>query len=114
VLRTRDTVLFGPLIRDPDLGREKNPEPGFGMTIPDYFSESFFGQNIIKCFDADPNPEYFDLDPGSGFEKFGFGIRYIHPGSATLLDRYLPFEKNANLQINGTHFNVLQINKTFS
>jgi hypothetical protein len=32
------------------------------------------------------DPEiFFTLDLGSGMEKFGFGIRDKHPGSATLL-----------------------------
>jgi hypothetical protein len=42
-----------------------------------YFLElrNLFWVKILKSFDA---------DPGSGMEKFGSGIRYKHPGSATL------------------------------
>ncbi len=50
------------------------------MNIQDNFSESLetvFWVKIFRFFDA-------DLDLGSGMEKFRSGIRYIHPGSATL------------------------------
>ncbi len=52
----------------------KNPGSGFGMNIPDHFSESletFFGLKILKFFDADLDPGFgifstMDLfDPGS-------------------------------------------------
>jgi hypothetical protein len=56
------------------------------MNIPDHFSESLvtvFWVKIFKFFDADPGIRDL-LDPGSGMKKFGSGIRYKHPGSATL------------------------------
>jgi hypothetical protein len=38
----------------------------------------------LKFFDADPDPGIFLIrDPG--WEKFGYGIRDKHPGSATLI-----------------------------
>jgi hypothetical protein len=61
------------------------------MNIPDNFSESFetvFGLKILKFVDADLDPGFgilLTLDLGSGMEKFGSGIWYKHPGSATLL-----------------------------
>jgi hypothetical protein len=63
------------------------------MNIPGNFSESFehfFGLKIIDFFDADRDLGSgisLTLDPGSGMEKFESGIRYKHPGSATLRER---------------------------
>jgi hypothetical protein len=61
------------------------------MNIPDHISESLetiFWVKILKFFDADAGSwnRFLTLDPGSGMEKFGSGIRDKHPGSATLLD----------------------------
>jgi hypothetical protein len=57
------------------------------MNIPDHFSENFLTVFRAKQFlDADPDPgSGIIFVPGSGMEKFGFGIREKHPGSATLL-----------------------------
>jgi hypothetical protein len=60
------------------------------MNIPDHISkslETIFGFKRLKFIDADPDPGsgiFFTLDPRSGMEKFGSGIRDKHPGSATL------------------------------
>jgi len=49
------------------------------MNNPDNISESLetlFWVKILQYFDADPGSEIFlTLDPGSGIEKFGSGIR---------------------------------------
>jgi hypothetical protein len=40
-----------------------------------------------KYFDVDADTEpgtFLTLDPGSGMQKFGSGIRYKHPGCITL------------------------------
>jgi hypothetical protein len=59
------------------------------MNIPDHFSESldsFVRLTILKFFDTDPVWDLFDtINQGSAMEKFGSGIRYKHPGSATLV-----------------------------
>ncbi len=50
-----------------------------------YFQElrnTFFGLNIYKFFDANPDPESFW--PWIRDGKFGSGIRNKHPGSSTL------------------------------
>jgi hypothetical protein len=60
---------------------------GSGKNIPDNFCESLetvFRLKILKFFYADPR-FFFTLDPG--WMKFGSGIRYKHPGSATLAFR---------------------------
>jgi hypothetical protein len=46
-------------------------------------------KKILKFFNADPNPGFrifLTLDPESGMEKFGCGIRDKHPRSATLVE----------------------------
>jgi hypothetical protein len=46
----------------------------------------FWVKNTVLKFFADPDPGsgiFLTLDPGSGMEKFGSGIRDKHPGSAT-------------------------------
>ncbi len=59
----------------------KNPDPGSGMNIPDYFSESLetvFRVKILIFFDAGPDPGseiFLILDPRSRIEKFESGIR---------------------------------------
>ncbi len=48
-----------------------------------------FGFKILKFFNADPNQGFrifLTLDPESGMEKFGSGIRDKHPRSATLAE----------------------------
>jgi hypothetical protein len=50
--------------------------------------KQLLGKKMLKFFDADPNlgsVTFLTLDPVSGMEKFGSGIRYKHPGSATLI-----------------------------
>jgi hypothetical protein len=70
------------------------------MNIPDHISESLetiFWVKILNFFDADADPGIFmTLDPGSGMEKFGSGIWYKHPGSATLLTEIRAFEQVNN------------------
>ncbi len=77
MLRIWDPVPFLPL--DPGSGMGKNQDlyPGSesGMKIPDHISESleiiFFWLQILKFFDADPDPGFeifLTLDPGSGME----------------------------------------------
>ncbi len=55
----------------PGSGMGKKSKSGSGMNIPEHISESletiFFGLNILKFFDADPDLEYgifLTLDPG--------------------------------------------------
>jgi hypothetical protein len=59
--------LFDP--RDPGWVENQDPDPGFGMNIPDHISkclEQFFWVN----FDADADPGIMlTLDPGSGMEN---------------------------------------------
>jgi hypothetical protein len=64
-------VLVDHCIRDPD-PRWKKSKSGNRDENPK--------SQILKFFDA-------DLDPGSEMEKFGSGIRYKHPGYATLAQR---------------------------
>jgi hypothetical protein len=62
------------------------------MGIPDHISESLETIFWVKFLDADPDPGsgiYLTLDLGSGEEKFGSGIWDKHPGSATLVFRFL-------------------------
>jgi hypothetical protein len=68
-------------------GMEKNPEPGSGIRDehPGSCKYQFFRLKVLKFFDADPDPGILStLDPGSGMEKIGSGIRDNDPGSATL------------------------------
>jgi hypothetical protein len=49
--------FFDSWIRDQDPGWKKNPDPGYGLNIPDNFSkrlEIFFWVKTLKFFDADP------------------------------------------------------------
>ncbi len=46
----------------------KNSRSGFGMNNPDHISESLETIFWVKIF------KFFDADPESGMEKFGFGI----------------------------------------
>jgi hypothetical protein len=77
----RDPVPFDPGsgIRDRKI-QDEHPRS--------YFRElrnNFFGLKICKFFDEEPDSGsgiFFTLDPGSGMEKFGSGIRDKHPGSA--------------------------------
>jgi hypothetical protein len=70
---------------------DKKSGSGSGMNIPVHIAESLetvFWVNKHKFVDVDPAPGseiFLTLDPGSGMEKFGSGIRDNHPGSATLL-----------------------------
>jgi hypothetical protein len=46
-----------------------------------------FRLKIVKFFDADSDlgsAIFLTLDPGSGMEKFGSGVRDKNPGSATV------------------------------
>jgi hypothetical protein len=59
----------------------KKTRSGSGMSIWIIFSRTkkqFFGIKILKSGIQNL------FDPGSGMEKFGFGIRDKHSGSATL------------------------------
>jgi hypothetical protein len=64
---------------------EKNPGPGSGINVSDPISKSlvnFWGLKILKFFVANPDPEFGDfltLDPESGMEKFGSGIKIPGP-----------------------------------
>jgi hypothetical protein len=94
VLQIRDQVLF--LTLDRGWGKNLDPDPGSGMNILDHFSESFkitipptrtppfsikltpgstFGVKILQFFNAELDPGFFALDPGSGMKKFGSGYR---------------------------------------
>jgi hypothetical protein len=68
-IRIRDPVPFEP--RDP--GWVKNPDPGSGsgMNNLDHISESLETIFWVKIF------KLFDVDPGSGIEKFGSGMEKI-------------------------------------
>ncbi len=63
---------------------------GSGMNIPDHISKSletiFRVKNTWILWWGSGSGIFFTLDPVSGMEKFGSGIRDKHPGSATLLD----------------------------
>ncbi len=66
----RDPVPFWPL--DPGSGMGKKSRSGSESL------EKNFGLKILKFFDADPDPGsgiFFTLDPGSGMDKFGTGVR---------------------------------------
>ncbi len=76
------------------------------MSIPYHISESLDTILWVKIYTfkflyADPDPRsriFFTLDPGSGMEKFGSGMRYKHPGTATRLTFLLPMlERELNL-----------------
>jgi hypothetical protein len=71
-----------------------DPDPGSGIEkkirIRDHFSESLetvFTFTVgLKILNSSMRIWIRDLvDPGSGMEKFGSGIRSKHPGFATLL-----------------------------
>jgi hypothetical protein len=59
------------------------------MNIADHISESLetiFWAEILKFFDADADPDPGSgniFDPGSGTEKFGFGINIPDPQHCT-------------------------------
>jgi hypothetical protein len=73
-------VPLDPCIRDPDPRWKKSKSgTGTGMNIPDPVF-LFLQLKMLKFFDA-------YSDPGSAMEKFGSGIRYKHPGYATLAQR---------------------------
>jgi hypothetical protein len=82
--------LVDPGIRDLGCVKSQDPGSGSGMNILDHISESLetiFCVKIFKFFYADPDAEsgiILTLDPGSGMEKVGSGIRDKHPGFATL------------------------------
>ncbi len=88
-IRIQDPVLFWPL--DPgsgsEMGKIQSRDPGLKSQI--FFSRTlhqFFGLQILKFFDADPDPWSFQpwiRDPG--WKKTGSGIRDKPPGSATLV-----------------------------
>jgi hypothetical protein len=69
----QDQVLFDPWILDPGLGgKNPDPDPGFGMNIPNHISESLvtisWVKNTFKYFASDQVPCIRDrknLDPGS-------------------------------------------------
>jgi hypothetical protein len=68
----------------------KKSGSGSGMNNQDHIFESletnFLGYTVLKFFDADQGSgteKIWIRDPG--WKKFGSGIRYKHPGSATLL-----------------------------
>jgi hypothetical protein len=78
MLRIRIRCLFDPWIRDPGWVkikiriREEHPGSQFRELI-----NNFLGQKL-EVFDANADPGIFlTLDPGSGMEKFGSGIRNI-------------------------------------
>jgi hypothetical protein len=82
VLRFRDPVFFFT----PGSGMEKKSSSR--MNIPDHFvSESletvFLGCKYLDSLMRIRSGDLFD--PRSGMLKFCSGIRYIHPGSATLV-----------------------------
>jgi hypothetical protein len=89
------------------MDKNQDPDPVSGMDISGHISESLetiFGLKVLQFFNADPGSGiFFTLEPGSGKEKFGAGIRNLfildpgsrkekfesgirdkHPGSATL------------------------------
>ncbi len=71
----------------PGSGMGKNPDPGWTSQIilPGNLKQ-FLWPKIPKFFDADMDPGsgiFLTLDPGSGMEKFGSGIK--HPGSVILV-----------------------------
>ncbi len=74
-MQIRDPILFYLF---PDLERGK--KSGSEMNIPDHFSV-FWVKNTYSLMQ---NRSRDLSDPGSGMEKFESGIRYEHPGSATL------------------------------
>jgi hypothetical protein len=76
-------MLFWSLIRD---GRKSR----FRMNIPDNFPESSETLFWVKKY---PNSLMririrVLFDPGCGMEKLGFGIRFKHSGSRTLLPMF--------------------------
>jgi hypothetical protein len=93
-------------IRDPAQSRS-----GSGMNIPDHISvslETIFGFKILKLFDVDPNRGsgiFLTLDPGSGMEKIGSGIRDKLPGSATLLKRIVKISDTCFIEANIVNMN---------
>ncbi len=65
-----------------------NPDHIFFFELRNHFFFWFFGVKILKFFDADPGSGMETVrirDPG--WKKVGSGIRYKHPGSATLMKR---------------------------
>jgi hypothetical protein len=82
--RIRDTVLFWSL--DPGWEKIRIRDPESWMNTTDNFSESLkqiLGKKYLNSLMRIRNRDLFDS--GSGMEKFGSGIWYKHPGSATLL-----------------------------
>jgi|LakMenEpi03Aug12_release.lakeMendotaPanAssembly.Ray.scaffolds.fasta_scaffold2055465_1 hypothetical protein len=81
-IRIHDPELFDPWMRILD---GKTIRIWVKHTVPVHISESienFFWIKIPEFFYEDPEPEPYDS--GSGMENFGSGIRYKHPGIATL------------------------------
>jgi hypothetical protein len=83
-------AFFYPWTRDPDPGWKKNPDSGSGMNIPVHIFENLVsvflvqnlflhrsGSRILSALDGQKS------DPGSW-------MRDKHPGSSTLIQRYLP------------------------
>jgi hypothetical protein len=68
---------------------KKNSGVGSGMNIPDHIAEKLETifwvkknlNSLMRIRIRDPG----SFDPGSRMEKFGSGIQYKHPGSATLV-----------------------------
>ncbi len=79
MLRIRDSVLFDPWIWDPEW---KSPDLGSGINILEHISESVISVIWVKI------PKFFvayrgsgallTLDPESGMENLGSGIRNKH------------------------------------
>ncbi len=95
MLRIRDPELF-VLFWSPDPGWKKSGSGIWDEHPRSYFLElgnNFFClNNLLKFFDADPWFGIWDLfDPWSVMEKFGSGIWYKHPGSATLVESSIIF-----------------------
>jgi hypothetical protein len=90
-IQIRDPLLFWPLDPDPGSEMKKNPDPGseIGMNVPDHISESLEKNFRVKKIYLNSSSGFGSgirdlLDPGSGMENIGSGIRNKHPGSTTL------------------------------
>jgi hypothetical protein len=81
---------------------EKNPDPGYGMSITDHISgslETIFGvKKILKLLNRIWDP----FDPESWTLDGKIRIRYKHPGSATLTDA--PFQLSSLLKAAYVHY----------
>jgi hypothetical protein len=78
-------------VADPDPGSGAFLTKGSGIGKNSESLQTILGVKIHKSFDANADPgsrKLLTLDPGSGREIFGFGIRDKYPGSATLVSSF--------------------------